>query len=53
MRYISPSMLTKINKKIHTQANDNDPRINLILQRTHRYIEQGAMIGPYYPLGAR
>lgn len=46
MRYISPSMLTKINKKIHTQANDNDPRINLILQRTHRYIEQGAMMAP-------
>jgi hypothetical protein len=46
MRYISPSMLTKINKKIHTQANDNDPRINLILQRTHRYIEQGAIMAP-------
>ena len=46
MRYISPSMLTKINKKIQSLATDSDPRINLILQRTHRYIEQGAIMAP-------
>lgn len=46
MRYISPSMLAKINKKLQTQSTDADPRINLILQRTHRYIEQGAMMTP-------
>lgn len=46
MRYISPTMLQRIQQKIQSLATDSDPRINLILQRTHRYIEQGAIMAP-------
>lgn len=46
MRYIPASILNKIKKPHQTKAENADPRINLVIQRTKKYIEQGAMLQP-------
>lgn len=46
MRYIPQSILDKIKTLLQTPANDADPRINLVLQRSHRYVDQAAMMTP-------
>lgn len=47
MRYIPTSILEKIKKLHQTKAENADPKINLIMQRTKKYIEQGALMNPY------
>ena len=47
MRSIPHSLLTKIQKSIQTKGEGNDPRIQLIFQRTNRFIEQGSAFMPY------
>ncbi len=46
MRSIPASILAKINALQQTKANNADPRINLVMQRTKRYIEQGSEMQP-------
>lgn len=47
MRYIPASILEKINKLRQTKAENADPKINLVMQRTNKYIEQGSELQPY------
>jgi len=47
MRVIPPSILKKIKNLQQTKAENADPRINLVVQRTRRYIEQGTELQPY------
>jgi hypothetical protein len=47
MRPIPASILEKLKKLRQTQAENADPKINLIMQRTKRYIEQGSLLQPF------
>lgn len=47
MRTIPASILNKLKLLQQTKANNADPRINLVMQRTRRYIEQGSTLNPY------
>lgn len=47
MRYIPSSIIEKVKKLHQTKAENADPKINLVMQRTHRYIEQGSLLSPY------
>lgn len=42
MRSIPSDILNKINKLLQTQAENADPKIELVMQRTKRYIERGS-----------
>lgn len=42
MRSIPNDILNKINKLLQTQAENADPKIELVMQRTKRYIERGS-----------
>ena len=46
MRTIPASILNKLKLLQQTKANNADPRINLVMQRTRRYIEQGNTLNP-------
>lgn len=46
MRTIPASILNKLKLLQQTKANNADPRINLVMQRTRRYIEQGSTLNP-------
>lgn len=46
MRTIPASILNKLKLLQQTKANNADPRINLVMQRTKRYIEQGSLLIP-------
>lgn len=46
MRVIPASILAKLRQTVHSRDRDADPRINLVMQRTKRYIEQGSEMQP-------
>ncbi len=46
MRTIPGAILERIRKLQQTHDKDADPRINLVMQRTKRYIEQGSEMQP-------
>jgi hypothetical protein len=46
MRVIPASILAKLRQTVHSRDRDADPRINLVFQRTKRYIEQGSEMQP-------
>ena len=46
MRTIPASIIEKLKSLQQTKANNADPRINLVMQRTRRYIEQGSTLNP-------
>ena len=46
MRTIPASIINKLKSLQQTKANNADPRINLVMQRTKRYIEQGSEMQP-------
>ena len=46
MRSLPASLLAKIFKAQQTIHNNADPKMHLILQRMHRYIERGALMDP-------
>lgn len=47
MRTIPGAILERIRKLQQTHAGGADPRINLVMQRTKKYIEQGSMLEPF------
>jgi len=46
MRYISPTLLQKLKDKFQTIYNDADPRMEIFISRTNRYIQQGTLLNP-------
>ena len=46
MRTIPAPIIEKLKSLQQTKANNADPRINLVMQRTRRYIEQGSTLNP-------
>ena len=50
MRVIPASILAKLRQTVHSRDRDADPRINLVMQRTKRYIEQGSEMQPLDPV---
>ena len=46
MRNLPAALLDKIQKAFQTKHNNADPRIELIIQRTKRFIEEGTALQP-------